>query len=176
MSRMLLPEGFTQLRADLGKVLRARRKGENIALKNLAEDVGITRESLSRIECGRRWPSYDTLYRIMGKLSLEWHQIAIEGQAARSSRPFPRNEREEDLEHLGAALRRGRKAKGLSLRALAADCTLSHSQLSRIERGHIRHSDVLEECDDDGMLDHNRHLRFSDPLLAKLVEKGRSLT
>jgi transcriptional regulator with XRE-family HTH domain len=175
-SRMRLPEGFTQLRADLGETLRTCRKGENIALKNLAADVGITRESLSRIECGRRWPSYDTLYRIMEQLNLEWHQLAIAGQGGRSSRRAPTNDREEYLEHLGAALRRGRKAEELSLRDLAADCGLSYSQLSRIERGQSGYSEVLKEHPDDLALDHDRRRsRFRNPKLAKLVEKGRAL-
>lgn len=173
---MRLPEGFIRFDAGLGKILRARRKDEKIALKNLAADVGITRESLSRIECGRRWPSYDTLYRIMGKLNLEWHQIAVRGQGDRSSRRDPTNDREEYLQHLGAALRRGRKADGLTLRDLAVDCGLSYAQLSRIERGQSGYSKVLEEDPDDLSLDHDRRSsRFRDPKLAKLVEKGRAL-
>ncbi|MFD1789230.1 helix-turn-helix domain-containing protein [Sphingomonas floccifaciens] len=172
--RMRLPEGFVELRADLGNILRDRRKSENIPLKNLAADVGITRESLSRIERGRRCPGYDTLYRIMGQLGLEWHQIAIRGRAERPARHFPRNEREENLEDLGAMLRKGRKAAGLSLRALAAECALSYSRLSRIERGQSRYSDVLEEDPDDAMLDPDRRrLRFSHPRLAGLAERGR---
>ena len=91
-SRMLLPEGFCALRENLGEIIRERRLkyegGAGLSQQELADIAGIRRESLSRIENGRRWPSYDALYRIMEVFDLEWHHIAHAGTREGPARPL----------------------------------------------------------------------------------------
>lgn len=55
--------------------LRTYRQKTDISLAKLAEKVGTTRASLSRIECGRQTPSLDLVSRIIkatgGKLKAD---------------------------------------------------------------------------------------------------------
>lgn len=41
------------------------------------------------------------------------------------------------LKRLGENLRKTREAKGLSLRQLAASCTIDHSDIGKMERGEV---------------------------------------
>lgn len=56
-ARMRLPEGFSHLRPDLGKILKDHRTGVSgtvgpVSQEALAASVGMTRAALSRIENG----------------------------------------------------------------------------------------------------------------------------
>lgn len=145
--RMLLPDGFCALRDDLGEIIYMRRKahdgGGGLSQQGLANIAGIRRESLSRIENGHRWPSYDALYRIMDVLDLEWHELAHKGPSERPARFYAPERRQ----NLGSALRTGRHMEMLTLKDLARRTGLSVSQLSRIERSQSISSRLLERID-----------------------------
>ncbi|WP_422396727.1 helix-turn-helix domain-containing protein [Sphingomonas ginsenosidivorax] len=67
------------------------------------------------------------------------------------------------------ALRIGRLHAGLRLRALAATCGASASQLSRVERGEVLCSSLfVEDSDASGC----RRVTFSHPHLAELAKLG----
>lgn len=176
-SRMRLPRGFTELRHDLGAIIRRRRLGYGrnggLSQARMAELIGISRETLSRIESGRRWPSYDTLDKIIGLFDLEWDVVAIEGACDRPSRHHAPDCRQD----LGSALRAGRLQEGLSLRALADRIGICHSQLSRIERSESIRSGVLDTLVDSGSgkIDDDTVFEFNHPELARLAEKGMEL-
>ena len=173
---MILPAGFAELRRDLGAIIRRRRmeheRGRGLRQAEVADLIGIARESLSRIESGRRSPSYDTLYEIMGLFDLEWHDVAIKGESSRPARRYATENRQD----LGAALRAGRIEEGLSLQALAEKVGISCSQLSRIERAQSTRSRVLEILPDgDPQLNDDPVFQFRDAEFARLAEIGQAL-
>lgn len=176
-SRMRLPEGFAELRHDLGAIIRCGRlayaTNGGLSQAEMAELVGISRETLSRIESGRRWPSYDTLERIIGLFGLEWEAVAMKGK---SVRPF-RHYGPECLQDLGSALRAGRLQEGLSLRILAEQTGISYSQLSRIERAESTRSRVIHALVDSGSgkIDDETTFQFTHPELDRLAERGMGL-
>ena len=174
--RMLLPKGFCALRENLGDIIRERRlayeSGTGLSQQELADIAGIRRESLSRIENGRRWPSYDALYRIMGELNLEWHDIAHKGASESPARLYA-PERRQDL---GSALRAGRLAEKLTLEELATRTGHSASQLSRIERSQSIRSGLLEMVDPGKPAKAGEEsdpvFQFIHPELSRLVKSG----
>ena len=178
--RMLLPEGFCALRNDLGDIIREKRlayeSNTGLSQQELADIAGIRRESLSRIESGRRWPSYDALFQIMGVLSLEWHHIAHKGANERPARLYA-PERRQDL---GSALRAGRLEERLTLQELARRTGLSASQLSRLERSQSVRSGLLEMIDPGEPAKAGEEadpvFQFIHPELARLVKSGMMIS
>ncbi|QYE35598.1 helix-turn-helix domain-containing protein [Polymorphobacter sp. PAMC 29334] len=144
-SRQRLPSGYAQLRPDLGAFLRRERKEHELKQQSVADDIGLSRENLSRIECGHSWPGYDTLLGLMMIFSLDWPQIAVEGNTDRVPRPFQDSRRALSRLRLGSCLREGRQSEGLSLKGLAERCGMSAAQLSRIERGEASRSRAFED-------------------------------
>lgn len=173
-SRSLLPQGFTAFRADLGERIRRARKDDFGKQQALADAVGISRESLSRIECGRAWPLPDTLDAIMRLMGWDWGDVAHRGATSGSQRRlFDGTWRDDHLLDLCRAMRAGRKARGLSVAQAAELAGISTAQLSRIERGQCRRSRVLEEMpeDRDDPVD-KRRMRFRDAFLRELAAAG----
>lgn len=171
---MRLPEGFSALKDDVGKIIRkARETSEDHRHKSMeqfADHVGISRQTLSSIENGARWPSYAALEALMGALDIEWHEIADKGDGGRPPIPhYP-----DVCAELGGALRKGRQRKKLTLQQLSALTGMSDSQLSRIERGQFRGSKCVEVIFADGMKDYDNDavVRFNDRVLDKLAECG----
>lgn len=140
---MILPRGYARLRKDLGDILLAGRRRLRLKQGALAQDLGVSRETLSRIENGRV-PRPRVLDELMPILDLDWRDIAIEGRVA-NSRPFVEGWRGDQLSKIGGAIRSKRIREGKSLRVLAAELHLSASTLSRLERGHAVMSRVFTE-------------------------------
>ena len=178
--RMLLPDGFCALRDNLGVIIRMRRKahegGGGLSQQGLADIAGIRRESLSRIENGHRWPSYDALYRIMDVLDLEWHELAHKGPSERPARLYAPDRRQD----LGSALRAGRQKEELTLGELARKTGLSVSQLSRIERSQSISGRLLERIDTGNPVGAAEVaepvFRFVHPELARLAAVGMDIS
>ena len=172
--QMQLPRDFGELRDDLGLTLRkCRLKNDydgSTTQAAVASRVGISRESLSRIERGQRQPSFETLRKLMGLFKLDGPEITTMGK---SPRPFLHYaaERRQDL---GCALRAGRLEEGLTLQALAEQTGMSVSQLSRIERSQSTRSRVIEiqTSDRDRPIDDKTVFKFTNSVLARLAEKG----
>lgn len=173
-SRMRLPRGYAKLHHNLGAFIRRCRLENDYdcgrSQADVAKRVGISRESLSRIEKGHRWPSYDTLYEIMGLFNLEWDEIAVKGGSARPARHYATELRQD----LGCALRAGRREEGMTLRVLSEKTGISSSQLSRIERAQNVQSRVLYMIDtgDAGQPNDRTIFRFNHSELTRLAEKG----
>jgi transcriptional regulator with XRE-family HTH domain len=172
-SRSRLPEGFAAFRDDFGAIVRAKRTGERRTQQALADAIGITRETLSRIENGA-WPLPDTLEGLMRELEIDWPDFAIRGPSERPAKRFDGSSRGEDRYSMGRSLRRGREAEGLSLRNLAERCGCSAAQLSRLERGESTRSKLLEDDPDDAELPANhRRYRFVHAELRRVETLGR---
>lgn len=174
LRQMQLPRGFNQIRKDLGAFLqRCRFEKDYEGARSqaaVAGRVGISRESLSRIERGHRQPSYDTLYELMRLFEFDWGEIATKGESLRPSRRYAAERRQD----LGCALRAGRLEGGLTLQALAEQTGMSVSQLSRIERSQSTRSRVIEihASDRDRPIDDKTVFKFTNSVLARLAEKG----
>lgn len=68
-----------QTSADLARIVKTRRQAQALTQQDIADAVGITRQSLARIEHGHGGVSFDTVLRIFEKLSLHL-DVAPNGQ------------------------------------------------------------------------------------------------
>lgn len=172
--RYRLPEGFVALKNNVGELLRDAREASfeygETPRREFAQLVGVSRETLSRIENGARLPSYRTLMEIMGLLRIDWSHIAIEGTSSKK----PIRETPETCCQLGEALRAGRKSAELNLRQLAERTGMSAAQLSRIEHGLFKRGRHIEIVSGEGetKFDDCTIVRFTHPVLEHLAELG----
>lgn len=169
-----LPEGFMSLREDLGDYLRAKRKASSefgdMSQEHFAAELGVSRETLSRIDNDTRWPALATLERYLGLLEIELDEVAHKGTSSRPPIPsYP------DVCHeLGAALDDGRKQKNLTLRQLSEQTEISCAQLSRLTRGHFKGGRHVKVQHVDGTLvfDNDTKVWFTHPVLDYLSVLG----
>lgn len=176
-SPFLLPSGFIAYRTDLGSILRRRRKDAALKQEVAAAAVGIGRSILSQIECGRSLPSPDTLDALMTLYELDWSDVAVAGHAGgRHRRLFDGTLADESRRKLCRDLRIGRKARGLSLSTVAASVSVSASQLSRVERGEFRATELLEpDPERISTVAEYRFWRFKLQVLTELAEFGATV-
>ncbi|MFK3889775.1 helix-turn-helix domain-containing protein [Sphingomonas sp. NPDC079357] len=171
-SRSRLPEGFAAFRDDFGEIIRKKRVSEGWSQQTLADLVGVTRETISRMENGA-WPLPDTLYGLMRHLEIDWGDFAVPGVSERPPKRFDGSPRGEDRFHMGQALRKARLSKGWTLQCLAGRCGMSAAQLSRLERGESSRSKFLEDDPRDAELPvEYRRYRFKHPLLRRVEWLG----
>jgi transcriptional regulator with XRE-family HTH domain len=169
-SRFRLPLGFAELRDDLGPVLRRLRIDEGLTQADLAQAVGISRESVSRIERSRAVPRPEVLEAMLAHLWSDWGAVAIPGAAGRPPMFFDGTSQGDQRHELGCGLRAGRKRLKLSLRQVSELCGISAAQLSRIERGEGVRSSAYECFPEDEHMDRReRRVRFAHPVLAGLA-------
>lgn len=110
--------------AKFGKVLAKERRLEGMTQKQLADVIGMKRETVVRLETGRRRPTADTVFRLEDALNLvpgtlvpgwpEWKPIGTMTPGARS--------------------RERRRALGISITVVARAAGVSIATLSRFER------------------------------------------
>ena len=172
--RYRLPEGFVALKNNVGELLRNAREASfeygEMPRREFAQLVGVSRETLSRIENGARWPSYRTLMEIMGLLRIEWSHIAIKGTSLKK----PIRATPEVCCQLGEALRAGRESAELTLRQLAERTGISAAQLSRIENGLFVRGGHIEILPGEGKkrFDDCTIVRFTHPVLEYHAQLG----
>ncbi len=158
---MRLPSPYVGLLPNLGEVLRRERKKLRIKQEVLAADLGIHRQALIRIEQGKQIPRLRTLYALLALLKIEFDCIALEGdgRASKNHLIFHEGHRGQQLERLGDAIFRRRKAEKLKLRQLAKRLRVSAAQLSRIERGQVANSRLFRDHPED-IVHGKRHRRI----------------
>ena len=61
----------------LGSRIRHLRKKNGFSQEQFAEQIGIDPNSISRIECGVRYPSLDTLEKISTVLAVELRELFL---------------------------------------------------------------------------------------------------
>jgi len=156
--RRLVP-GLVALHPDLGKrLLEARkgRKGHDFGHKQewLAHAAGISRSTLSRIEKGHVVPRMDTLERLMEALNLDMAEVGFTEERLKQEPLSPESDeaekREEEDRSLGARLREQRRKLHLTIAQVAVAAGLDPSQISRVERGQLRRSRMVEWYVPDG--------------------------
>jgi len=140
--------------------------GDPIPPKAFANDIGISRGALSRIENERAWPGPETLSRIMDAFEIDWPVVAERGENPGPHPRTPNTWQEGQQASHCAALRRERRELGWTLAVLARRSGLSASQLSRIERGQIARSTVFTWHPEDlNLVKEDRRVIFDHPLL-----------
>ncbi|MDR6790826.1 transcriptional regulator with XRE-family HTH domain [Sphingomonas sp. BE138] len=174
-ARMRLPEGFSHLRPDLGKILKDHRTGVSgtvgpVSQEALAASVGMTLAALSRIENGHTWPQAQTLDRILEALEMDWPDVAVRGVRSVPPRRFDGTPQGTQVFVLCQRLRAERRALGWSLVELSRRSGVSASHLSRIERAEAGQSAVFTWHHDDlGRPREDRRVVFSNRVLADLA-------
>ena len=183
--RYRLPDEFLGLKPNVGAILRRARKtsaehGE-MSMEAFASMVGLPRETLSRIENDHRWPSIETLTKLMACLELRYEDVA---DIDPNFRLDVREDTPQDLKSrndLGNALRIGRRniqfdgeKRGMSLKQLSEHTGISESQISRIERSLSGGSKRVGKKFADGNkeLDEDTIFWFTHPVLEYLSELG----
>ena len=141
---MLLPQGYCALRPQLGLVVRAARRSERLKQAALAADVGTSRETLSRVESGERFPRPQLLDGLMAVLELDWEDVAVKGKSS-SSRTFLDGYRGDQLNLIGKRVRDIRLSRGLNLNDMAKYLGTSAATLSRFERGQLIRSHFFRD-------------------------------
>lgn len=168
-SRMRLPVGYSHLRQDLGAILAKERKSRRLKQEAFADDLGIRRETLSRIETGRVWPLPETLDRFLRLFEWDWDKVAEKGRA-KASRRFDGSWHGERIKAFGEAVRAARRARRLSLRAVSEKSALSPAQISRLERGELGRSRIILDHPDDAPLPkEDRRIVVTDGFLSELA-------
>lgn len=174
-ARLRLPEGFSHLRPDLGKIIKDYRTGVKgfvgpIKQQDLAEKVGITRLTLSRIENGHTWPQADTLARIIGELEFDYPEVAVRGVAVAPATRFDGTRQGVRTYVLGQQLRIERRALEWTLAELSRRSGISAPHLSRIERAEVGRSAVYTWHPEDlNLPPEDRRIVFANSVLADVV-------
>lgn len=172
-SRMLLPPETGPLRDDLGELLKLCRMGAFAELSpeqkddgeeaafgsqaDVARRIGVSRQTISDIETGRKWPGPSTLDALMEMYGLAWEHVThpiigvkppdindmpggcrLAPKAAPKRNRVPRGTPENDsLRKFGQKIKAGRRIAGETLAQTAAQAGISVALLSRLERGEI---------------------------------------
>lgn len=191
---MLMPRGAARLRKDLGAFLRKRRRGEfgdqaYGTQSAVAARVGVTRQTMSKIERGAAWPGPGTLDALLDVLDLGWEDVAhpepgfrrfhvgapLDGETLAPERGptrhrvFMEGPSGDLLLAFGGSLRAFRKARRLTLGDLATSAGISLALLSRLERGQVRRSSIFRfEVDPDDL--ERPKLVVLNPRLAEAAE------
>ena len=141
---MLLPQGYCALKPQLGAILRRARRAKRLKQAALAADVGVSRETLSRVETGKRAPRPQLLDRLIAILELDWEDLAIRGEF-RNSRIFIDGYRGDQLILIGKKLQEMRLGRGFTLVEMAKYLRSSTATLSRLERGQLARSRLFRD-------------------------------
>lgn len=124
--RSRYPYGFSGYQPRLKFILTCRRKKLGIKQQTLANDIGITRQTLSAIENGHAWPHWETMDKLAEQLKLQLGDFLNRSEPSQT--PRFKNDDDEDAEQwrsdLNAALRAGRRLENLSLEQVAKKCQL----------------------------------------------------
>lgn len=173
--RRRLPPEYVALHPDLGERLRKARegpKGERFGHKQemLADEAGVSRSTLSRIEQGHAVPRMETLERLMAALDIESSIIA---EVTRVEHPVVETDASQRMAKdatLGGELRAERTRLGLTIAEVALAAGVSAAQLSRIERGQIRFSRLTGwYAGHMGLEEEYRDRVFTNPVLGELL-------
>lgn len=172
--RYRLPEGYSGLIDGVGDILRrARARSPDCSAmspSHFAALLEVRRETLSRIDNGKKLPSYRTLQKYLDLLDMDFDDVA---QKCEYPGPFIPDYPEVCIQ-LGEALDAGRKAKELTLRQLSEHTGISYSQLSRLTRGQFKGGKHVEVKYIDGhrKFDSDTMAWFTHPMLDYLSEIG----
>ena len=120
--------------ADLARAVKTHRQAQGLTQQDVADAVGITRQSLARIERGHGGVSFDTVLRIIETLGLNFETTSNDRRHIIVADPQPIN---DAIRHAGsAALAAARTidTSAIAAAALAAARTVDTSALTAVGR------------------------------------------
>ncbi|MFD2839731.1 helix-turn-helix transcriptional regulator [Populibacterium corticicola] len=91
-----------QTPADLARTVKTQRQAQDLTQQEVADAVGITRQSLARIERGHGGTSFDTILRILEKLGV---QLEATPQESRGTITAASGHNSDTLREVADALR-----------------------------------------------------------------------
>ncbi len=83
---MPLPAQHSQLCANVARLLRQEREKRGISLNSMAQQAGISRQTVSFIEAQERNPTLMTLLRITHVLEIPLEELIANARAAQATR------------------------------------------------------------------------------------------
>lgn len=104
-----------QKSADLARIIKTQRQSQGLTQQDVADAVGVTRQSLARIERGHGGTSFDTVLRIFERLNIRLEAHVENNHNVTSATTSP--DAESSLEVVSAAFQR---VRDLNLSPLAA--------------------------------------------------------
>ncbi len=72
--------------SDLARIVKTQRQAQGLTQQELANAVGITRQSLARVEGGHGGVSFETVLRLLDRLTLQLETSPAERHPAESPR------------------------------------------------------------------------------------------
>ncbi len=116
--------------ADLARAVKTRRQAQDLTQQDIADAVGITRQSLARIERGHAGTSFDTVLRIFEKLGINLEATSIDQQQITSPIPAANNDALRNATSAALAVTRNVQASAIAAAAAAAVRSIDTSTLA----------------------------------------------
>lgn len=132
----------SQSSETLGALIRRRRMERRLSLRELGRDVGVSGNSVSGWERGRRVPAPEHLPALAKALRIRRSTLIERADAERlerrgapriNSRPYPPDDEDEQI---GWRIRQARMSAGVAQWRIAKTLGVTQSQLSAWERGY----------------------------------------
>ncbi len=118
--------------AELGSAIRRRREQQNMSLRDLADETGVSASTLSRIENGTGKPDADNIARLAAWLDMPIERVMHPGpRAANDPKPVVYYPHESTPEIVEAHLRADKHLTPQTARALSELFRVAYTQFSQ---------------------------------------------
>jgi len=116
---------------ELGNAVRRRREQQNLSLRDVADQTGVSASTLSRIENGTGKPDADNIARLASWLDMPIERVMHHGQRSASDpKPVVYYPHESTPEIVEAHLRADRQLTPETARALSELFRVAYKQFS----------------------------------------------
>src|SRR5215468_4457210 len=115
---------------ELGNAVRRRREQQNLSLRDLAEETGVSASTLSRIENGTGKPDADNIARLASWLDMPIERVMHHGSATSDPKPVVYYPHESTPEIVEAHLRADRQLTPETAKALSELFRVAYAQFS----------------------------------------------
>src|SRR5262247_1839003 len=120
---------------ELGSAVRRRREQQNLSLRDVADETGVSASTLSRIENGTGKPDADNIARLASWLDMPIERVMHHGQRAASDpKPVVYYPHESTPEIVEAHLRADKHLTPETARALSELFRVAYKQFSQASR------------------------------------------
>ena len=168
-----------ELRREIALRMRNSRKSMHLTLKQAAEHVGVSPQTVSMWESAASFPMPEKLTRLASlyEISIDWGLGLTDGNLAVAARIPSALQRA-----IGQRLRRSRKSKSLTLKRVAEECSVARQTVVNWETGrsspspeHLSQVVNVYAISLDwlfGRIPDDGEIAFTDPSLRVFFEKG----
>lgn len=117
---------------ELGSAVRRRREQQNLSLRDVADQTGVSASTLSRIENGTGKPDADNIARLASWLDMPIERVMHHGQRSASDpKPVVYYPHESTPEIVEAHLRADRQLSAETAKALSELFRVAYKQFSQ---------------------------------------------